>query len=203
MIARLTGEVVARDGHRVIVDVGGVGYAVSAPVRDAIHWSAAGGPVVVHVHTEVREDAILLFGFASDADRVAFETLRGVTGVGPTTALHALDTLGLDTLIAAVEGDDVRTLARIPKVGAKLASRMALELKGKLRPGEGTSPGPAAPAPAPSDDTLELALGKLGYTRAEVARAREGLASQGIGPDTPVAQRLRVALAVLSGRGEG
>ncbi len=202
MIARLVGMAVDRDGHRVIVDVHGVGYAVMAPLRDAIHWTAQPGPVTIHVHTDVREDAIVLFGFAEDADRRAFEILRGVTGVGPTTALGALDTLDRHTLAQAVEHDDLARLATIPKVGKKLASRMALELKGKLGPVGAAEGGATAPTPvAPADDGFALALDKLGYARAEIARAADALEAEGLGPDTPLADRLRAALRVLSGRG--
>lgn len=199
MIARLVGELVAREGHRAVIDVGGVGYAVQAPLRDVGAWAAATQPVVVHVHTDVREDAIVLYGFGEDADRVAFEVLRGVTGIGPTTALLALDTLGRDGLAQAVEADDVARLSSIPKVGKKLASRLALELKGRLAPGLGQAGGAAPPAePAPSEDPLALALDRLGYSRAEIGRAQRELSGDGAG-DRPLSDRIRDALRLLSG----
>lgn len=199
MIARLVGTVVAREGNRAVLDVRDVGYAVTGPQRDVDAWATADGPVTVWVHTDVREDAITLYGFSEDLDRVAFERLRAVNGVGPKVALGALDTLGLTGLVAAVEQDDTRALSRISGVGKKLASRMALELKGKL-PASFT-PTASTPAPAqapPADDPLKLALDKLGYGRAEIARAQAGLAAQGLA-DASLTDRLKAALRLLSG----
>lgn len=199
MIARLVGRLVARDGHRGVLDVRDVGYAVHAPLRALDAWGAAEGPVEVHVVTDVREDAIVLYGFATDIDRQAFEALREVTGVGPKLALAALDALGLEGLAKAIAADDVVTLSRAPGIGKKLAQRMALELKGKLPAGFQVDVVPVKKAAA--EDPLDLALARLGYGRAEIVRARDALAADGLGPDAPVADRLRAALKVLSGGG--
>lgn len=199
MIARLVGTLVAHDDHRGIVDVHGVGYAVHAPLADLATWAQADEPVVVHVSTDVREDAITLFGFADDVDRVAFERLRVVNGVGPKVALSTLDTLGLQGLATAVAADDVAGLTRVPGVGKKLAQRLALELKGKLPVAFEASTAPVAPAKKKEADPLDLALARLGYTRSEIVKAHEGLAADGLGHDAPVAQRLQAALRLLSG----
>lgn len=199
MIARLVGTLVARDGHRGIVDVRDVGYAVHAPNTALDAWAADGGPVEVHVVTDVREDAITLYGFATDVDRRAFEALREVNGVGPKLALATLDTLELGVLVKAVEQDDVVTIAKVPGIGKKLAQRMALELKGKLPVGFVPVTGPA-PVPSPRrDDTLALALAQLGYTRTEIVRAEAAIAERGVAVDAATGERLRAALAVLSG----
>ncbi|MCB9665026.1 MAG: Holliday junction branch migration protein RuvA [Alphaproteobacteria bacterium] len=200
MIARLVGTLVAREGHRAVLDVHGVGYAVHAPLRDVEAWAQAGEPVVAHVHTDVREDAIVLYGFSRDRDRVAFERLRAVGGVGPKIALALLDALGLERLVQAVARDEIAVLAQAPGVGKKLASRLALELKDKL-PGDFSSAvATAGIGAAPAADPLDLALAKLGYGRSEIGRAREGLAAEGLGPEAPIADRLRAALRILSGR---
>jgi Holliday junction DNA helicase RuvA len=202
VIARLVGSLVSRDGHRGVVDVRDVGYAVHAPNTALDGWAADGGPVEIHVVTDVREDAITLYGFATDLDRRAFEALREVSGVGPKLALATLDTLDLGELVTAVERDDLVTIARVPGIGKKLAQRMALELKGKLPSGflpTGLPVGPSAAAPAPRDDDLELALARLGYGRTEIVRALGALVERGVAPDAPTGDRLRVALAVLSG----
>ncbi|HMV69438.1 MAG TPA: Holliday junction ATP-dependent DNA helicase RuvA [Myxococcota bacterium] len=195
MIARLVGRCVARDGGRAVIDVRDVGYAVTGPVRDVDHWARAGEPVVIHVSTDVREDAITLFGFSDDLDRVTFERLRGVEGIGPKVALAVLDALGRERLVRAVEGDDHGVLATTPGVGRKLAQRMALELKGRLPVPVGPAPRAEASEPA----LLELALARLGYGKLDVARAVEGVAAEGRASE-PVAERLRAALRILSQR---
>lgn len=199
MIGRLTGRLVHREGGRAILDVRDVGYEVYGTLRDVDRWARAGEAVVVHVMTDVREDAITLYGFSDDADRVVFLRLREVGGVGPKVALSALDALGRDKLATAVEADDVTLLSRIPGVGKKLAQRLALELKGKLPAAAGgAAPTPVAPV-VDAPDTLVLALERLGYGRAEIGRAVAAVAAEGLG-EAPVADRLRAALRLMSQR---
>lgn len=200
MIALLRGRLLARDGTRGILDVQGVGYEVFAPGRHLDAW-AGGEDTTVHVSTQVREDAIQLFGFASDLERRAFLVLLGVSGFGPKMALQTLDALEVSDLVRAVETDDLLTLGRIPGVGAKKAQRLALELKGKL-PVDFTVPTGAARVKARAAgpaDQLPLALAQLEYGRSEIERALSALAEQGLGPDQPLDQRLKAALRVLSG----
>lgn len=204
MIGRLFGKVVHRDiTGRVILDVHDVGYVISCTTRDADTWGRSSEPVQVWVSTDVREDAIVLFGFAEDVDRVAFERLRAVDGVGPKTALAALDTLGLAGLDKAVNTDDMRALCSIAGVGKKLASRLALELKGKLPVGLGQPvPLPVRPSdttPSIDDDPWALALVRLGYAKGEISRAREAIAADSELADASVTDRLRAALRILSG----
>jgi Holliday junction DNA helicase RuvA len=196
VIARLVGRLVARDGGRAVIDVRDVGYAVYAPLRDVEAWAGASS-VEIWVSTDVREDAITLYGFSTDLDRVAFERLRLVDGVGPKVALSALDALGLATLVRAVEADDLTTLTRIPGVGKKLAQRLALELKGKLP--ATFEAGPASVVAVPEEDTLVLALARLGYNRAEIARALEGLVAEEL-TEASLTDRLRASLRILSRR---
>ncbi len=207
MIAQLTGRwvpggEVPRPGEpgRGIVDVQGVGYEVHATSRAMLAWQREDA-VTVHVSTQVREDAITLFGFATPLERAAFHVLLGVTGVGPRMALSALEALTVGDLHRAVETDDVVTLARIPGVGKKKAQRLALELKGKLPTGsygfEATA-GPARPRLAPADD-LPLALAQLDYGKTEIDRALAALEAQGVPTDAPLPERLKAALAALAG----
>ncbi len=197
MIARLVGTLVAREPNRGIVDVGGVGYEVFAPSRSLDVWQAAQRPIEVHVSTQVREDAITLFGFETAIERQAFGVLLDVNSVGPKLALGALDALALPVLVAAVEKDDFTTLCRIPGVGKKTAQRLALELKGRLpmsfSPSNVLTPG----VPATGDDTLAIALGRLGYSRAEIDRVRQGMTREGVSPDAPITERLKLALRLL------
>jgi Holliday junction DNA helicase RuvA len=196
VIGRLRGVLVHREGTSGILDVRGVGYEISAPTRALVDWAADGGEVEVHVHTAVREDAIALYGFQRRDDRAMFRQLITVTGVGPKLALATLDAVGVEGLVRAVETDDVRVLSTVPGIGKKMAQRLALELKGKLPEVTGGT-APAVPAPRAAADPLELALDRLGYSRGEVAEAMAIVASRGLAPDAPVADRLKVALAAL------
>lgn len=180
-----------------IVDVNGVGYEVHAPSRAILEWDGE-AEVTVHVRTQVREDAITLYGFADSNDRQAFDVLLTVTGVGPRMALAALDTLTVAEIARAVQADDVLSLASIPGIGRKKAQRLALELKGKLPSVvEGGGPVPVRPR-APTDE-LPLALAQLQYGKTEIDRALAGLAQLEVPTDAPLQERLAAALRVLSG----
>lgn len=198
MIARLVGTLVDFEGNRGIVDVHGVGWEVFATSRALAAWSAEGAEVTVHVSTQVREDAITLYGFPTALERQAFTVLLGVSGVGPKLALACLDALSVGELARASEADDLVSLGRISGVGKKTAQRLALELKGKLPVTfEPTSP---ARVPArPASDPLALALAQLDYGRPEIERALGGVEQRGLGA-APLEQRLRVAIQILSGR---
>jgi Holliday junction DNA helicase RuvA len=197
MIAQLTGTVVHRSGTCAIVDVSGVGYEVFATSRDLETWGDTA--TTVWISTQVREDAITLYGFGSASSRTAFRVLLSVKGVGPKAALAILDTLDPEELAAAVERDDVRTLSRAPGVGKRTAQRLALELKGKLpasfspTDSAGLTKRPRAPA-----DPLPLALARLDYGKSEIDLALDGLAAQDLGPDKPLPERLRASLTLLS-----
>lgn len=197
MIGRLRGQWVDEGPGRGVVDVQGVGYEVFAPNRSIVQWQGA-EEATVHVRTQVREDAITLYGFAEPVDREAFDVLLTVSGVGPRMALAALDTLTVAELARAVQADDVIALASIPGIGRKKAQRLALELKGKLPSGGGPSVTSAARPAVPVDD-LPLALAQLQYGKSEIDRALAGLAKQGVADDAPLQERLAAALRVLAG----
>lgn len=201
MIARLVGLLISRDMERAVIDVRDVGYAVRAAKKDLDAWAQAEGKVEIHISTDVREDAITLYGFSADLDRVAFERLRQVSGVGPKVALATLDTLDLAGLVGAVEAGNLTALTKIPGVGKKLAQRMALELKGKLPAGftaPQTGAAAAAPEPDAGPDPLVFALERFGYSRSEINRAKSSLEREGLGPSAPVAKRIQRALRLLS-----
>ena len=194
MIGRLRGALEWREGNQAILDVNGVGYAISAPGRTLDAWTEAGGEVTAIVSTQVREDAITLFAFESFDERAVFLVLLGVNKVGAKLALATLDALDPGALVRAVETDDVVTLCRIPGVGKRTAQRLALELKGKL-PAVGFAPGPARSraAVASGPDAFDMALTRLGWTRAEVDAARVRVADAGLSEAT-VGERVRAAL---------
>ncbi len=203
MIGRLTGTIVAEDGDgTVIVDVGGVGYEVFVPAGAAARATTEGGKATFHVHTHAREDALILFGFATVADRTAFRSLIGVSNVGPKTAIAVLSALPADELARAVAARDVGKLVRIPGIGKKTAERLVLELRdrmiaapagavGAAPPAERTAPGAQA-----QRDVLTSALTRMGYRPAEAERA-----AQALGPKVEtatLADLVREALAILA-----
>jgi Holliday junction DNA helicase RuvA len=186
MIALLTGTVVVAKAGEVVLDVGGVGYRVRVPEP----VGSLGAQVTLHTHLAVREDALDLYGFVQAAARDLFETLLGVTGVGPKLALQALGTLGVDGLRRAVMTEDVTALTVIPGVGRKGAQRIILELGERL----GT---PAAAAANGSRAEVGEALVALGYGAGE---AQEAIAALPDDPDAPVEELLRQALRTLGSR---
>ncbi|MHB8734618.1 MAG: Holliday junction branch migration protein RuvA [Terriglobales bacterium] len=163
MIAFLQGELLERTPARVVVVVGGVGYELLIPVSTFSQLPAEGGQVALQVHTHVREDALQLFGFATGREKLLFEKLISVNGVGPKVALAILSGLAADDLAAAIRGNDLARLTSIPGVGKKTAERLVLELRDKLPAPAPTSAPATVPAGA-SEDVLSALL-NLGYPR--------------------------------------
>lgn len=195
MIGSLRGVLVGRGGAgEVVVEVAGVGYRVSVPTGAAAAVGGIGSEVFLHVHTHVREDAIVLYGFAHDDERRCFEALLGAHGVGPSLALAVLSALSPAALTTAVLEDDADTLCSVPGIGRKTAARLLLDLKARLDLPEldltaAGAPGPSARAEA------RAALAELGYGPDEVRRALEGRRD-----DVGVEELLRLALRELAAR---
>jgi Holliday junction DNA helicase RuvA len=184
LIAKLKGVVDSVDTDSAVIDVGGVGYLVSASSR-TLRDLVAGGPATMLVETIVREDAISLYGFLETAERDWFRILTTVQGVGARVALSILSTLSPDEIARAIAAQDRATLSRPAGVGPKLAARLATELKDKaaafgIAPVAKGSAAPAAAAPTGSiDEDAVSALVNLGYKRVEafgaVARVTQRL----------------------------
>ncbi len=132
MIAHLRGTLLEKHPNQLIVEVGGVGYDVMIPVSAYSSLPETGSEVRLHIHTHVREDALVLFGFVSPADKALFEKLITVSGIGPKLAITALGGLTAPDLAAAIKSGTLEQLTRIPGVGKKTAERMILELRDKL-----------------------------------------------------------------------
>ena len=132
MIARLVGTLVEVQPDRVLLDVGGVGYDVAIPLGTFTALPSAGHKATLFVHTHVREDAIQLFGFVSKPEKLVFETLLTVSGIGPRVALSILSGLPLPELVRAIVAQNASRLSSIPGVGKRLAERLGVELKEKL-----------------------------------------------------------------------
>jgi Holliday junction DNA helicase RuvA len=169
VIAHLTGQVLAKSPERVVLDVGGVGYELHVPVSTYYELDKLddGAVASLHVHTHLREDALSLFGFWTEAERRLFERLIGVSGIGPRLARVILSGMALGDLVQAIAGGDLVRLSGIPGVGKKTAERMVLELRDKVR----ELGGPSAPAAGPGDEDLVSALVNLGYRRPQAERA--------------------------------
>jgi Holliday junction DNA helicase RuvA len=197
LIGRLVGNVVATNDGTITVDVSGVGYEVHVPGGTLGRTSGtAGDPrVTLFVHTHVREDALDLFGFSSELERVVFKLLIGVPNVGPKTALGILSALPPPELASAVADRDLARLTSISGIGKKTAERLVLELKEKL-PRLAELRTPTAP-PKKHDDSTRLlgALTNMGFRQAEAERALAALGDR-VGKE-PLAELLKAALAKL------
>ena len=200
MIGSLRGTLLDRSqSGELLVEVGGVGYRVTVSAATLSAAGDLGGPVFVHVHTNVREDAIVLYGFATRDERVCFEALLGAHGVGPALALAILSAHSPASLRRALANDDVDALTMVPGVGKKTAARLLIELKTRLD--------------LPDDDIDLVAVGAVGNgseSAAARAEVRAALASLGYAPDevrdvlreleadAPVEEQLRAALKSLA-----
>lgn len=196
MIGSLRGTLLARTAEaELVVEVGGVGYRVSVTTATAAGVGATGSAVFLHVHTHVREDAIVLYGFAHDDERRCFEALLGAHGVGPALALAVLSALSPAALSTAVLEDDVETLCSVPGVGRKTAARLLIDLKSRLElPDFSAAPAPVGGGP-PARAEARAALAELGYSPEEIRAALDGVRE-----DVGVEELLRLALRELAAR---
>jgi Holliday junction DNA helicase RuvA len=170
MIAHLRGRLLAKHPNQAIVETAGVGYDVTITVPTFSDLPAVGAEVALHIHTHVREDAIALYGFLRPAEKVLFEKLITVSGIGPTLAIKILSGMAADEMIRAIRSNDVARLTRIPGIGRKTAERMVLELRDKLVE-EGQASAPAIPAPNATEEDVLSALVNLGYQRPAAEKA--------------------------------
>lgn len=197
MIGRLTGLVTNQqaDGG-VILDVNGVGYDVNCPLGTLGKLKRDDAQrVSLWIHTHVREDALTLYGFATEEDRAAFRSVVAISGIGPKSAILILSALDAGDLARAIEGNELNKLTSIPGVGKKTAERMVLELKGKLHV-YGQAPAPAQIVLPSRGSVVEQALVNLGYKPAEAARAVAALGDGGLRSDD-VGSLVREALRHL------
>jgi Holliday junction DNA helicase RuvA len=195
LIGRLAGTILEKRPPLVLVDVQGVAYEVDVPMSTFYQLPATGAKVVLHTHLVVREDAHLLFGFATDGERQAFRQLLKISGIGARTALSLLSGLTVEELHHAVANQDSARLIKIPGIGRKTAERMVLELRDKLvveKHGEVA----AAPALGAIEEDVLSALTNLGYQRAAAEKALAAVSKNGKADSFEAV--FREALAVLS-----
>lgn len=183
MIGWLSGRLITRTGEgELLVDVHGVGYRVSVPAPLLVTAGEPGSEVTLHIHTHVREDAIILYGFATTEERRCFEALLSAHGVGPSLALAVLCVLRPADLVRAVLEEDLDVLCAVPGVGRKTAARLVLDLRTRLELPEFSGPG----VPGGSNGTaaeprgeVRAALVELGYGPDEIRRALHDVPDDG------------------------
>ena len=191
MIGRLNGTLADKNPPQVLVDCHGVGYEVDVPMSTFYNLPGVGEKVTLLTHFVVREDAQVLFGFGSAAEREAFRQLIRISGVGPRTALSVLSGMSVADIAQAVTAQDATRLIKVPGIGKKTAERLLLELKGKIGADLGSTPG-AGPATDAQADILQ-ALVALGYSDKEAQAALKPLPK-----DVGVSEGIKLALKALA-----
>jgi holliday junction DNA helicase RuvA len=183
MIGHLRGTVLEKHPNEVVVEAAGVGYQVQIPISTYTTLPAEGSAVALRIHTHVREDALVLFGFATSEEKAVFEKLISVSGIGPRLGITVLSGLPTDELIVAVRTGDLAKLVRIPGVGRKTAERIILELKDKLAAigaaGRAAVTEETASGFNPLEEDVLSALQNLGCTRAAAEAAIRKISERG------------------------
>ncbi len=179
MIGSLKGKLIEKQPPRVVVEAGGVGYEVEVPMSTAFALPEVGAEVSLLTHLVVRDDAHLLFGFATKAERDLFRALIKINGVGPKLALTVLSGISRDAFVVCVRDGDVAQLTRLPGIGKKTAERLIVELKDRFD-GADAIGGTAVATPAAE---AARALESLGYKESEAAKM-----VQGVGKDATTAE---------------
>ncbi len=190
MIGSLTGVIAEKSPPQVLINVGGVGYEVDVPMSSFYNLPALGERTTLLTHFVVREDAQLLYGFLTSAERAAFRQLIKISGVGPRTALSVLSGLSVAELSQAIALQQAGRLVKVPGIGKKTAERLLLELKGKLGPDLGSA---GAPLMDDAQADIVQALQALGYNEREAAAALKALP-----PNIGVSEGIKLALKSLS-----
>jgi len=169
MIGSLRGRIASKTPPQLTVDVGGLGYELEAPMSTFFHLPAVGEEVSLLTHLVVREDAHVLYGFATEDERRLFRSLIKVSGVGPRIALALLSGISVSAFAQCVLNEDIGALTRVPGVGRKTAERLIVEMRDRLAAPQAT-PGAPVAAPARAEGEAYGALVALGYRPAEAAR---------------------------------
>lgn len=191
MIGKLTGTLLEKNPPEVLVDCHGVGYEVQVPMSTFYNLPQVGQPISLLTHFIVREDAQLLYGFATAQERQTFRELIKISGVGPRMALSLLSGLSIEELAQAVATQEAGRLVKVPGIGKKTAERLLLELKGKL--GDVVVTGAAAQVKSDAQADILQALLALGYSDKEASACLKQLPA-----DIGVSEGIKLALKGLS-----
>lgn len=194
MIGFLTGKLVGKQPPALSIDVGGVGYELEAPMSTFYSLPALGEKVTLHTHLVVREDAHLLYGFASLEERQLFRDLLRVSGVGPKIGLALLSGLNVKAILLCIEAQDVDALVRVPGIGRKTAERLLIEMRDRIRTlGSGAVTAGAVASPVGAAAEAFAALVALGYKPPEVTRLLAGVNKDGGSTEDLIREALRLA----------
>ncbi|QRP63194.1 Holliday junction branch migration protein RuvA [Rhodanobacter sp. FDAARGOS 1247] len=196
MIGRLRGTLIGKQPPSLLVDVGGVGYDVEAPMSTIYDLPGLGKEVVLLIHHAVKEDGITLYGFLHETERALFRNLLKVSGIGAKIALSVLSGVSTDHFARLVQAGDVAALTKIPGIGKKTAERIVVELRDRLD-GVAGVPGVSpqrASAPLDAAGEATVALQQLGYKPAEVSRLVQKVAAEGDTAEAIIRKALRAAL---------
>jgi len=191
MIGRITGTLLEKHPPQVLVDVGGVGYEIDVPMSTFYNLPASGERITLYTHLAIREDAHLLYGFGTEAERQAFRQLLKVSGIGAKTALSVLSGMSVSDLANAIAAQETGRITKVPGIGKKTAERLLLELRDKFSAATATVT-TAGAAPSGESDILN-ALSALGYNDKEALWAVRQLA-----PNLSVSDGIRQALRLLT-----
>ncbi|AXQ29578.1 Holliday junction branch migration protein RuvA [Solimonas sp. K1W22B-7] len=195
MIGRITGKLVLKQPPLLLVDVGGVGYELEAPMSTFYKLPAVGEGVSLHTHLTVREDAHLLFAFGSTTEKALFRELIKISGVGPKLALAILSGVSVEDFWETVRAGDVVRLTKIPGVGRKTAERLVVEMRDKA--GGAAAAGVVSAAPAVGTLPLQearAALAALGYKPAEIQRFTDAVHKDGMSTEQIIQEALKRAV---------
>ncbi|MDD4856698.1 MAG: Holliday junction branch migration protein RuvA [Candidatus Krumholzibacteria bacterium] len=198
MIASIEGTLLARNGNRVVIEVGGIGLEVSVPLRVAESLGNEGTRVHLHTYLHVREDTLALYGFPDESERRLFQALIGVGGVGPKLALSMLAVASAGELARIIREEKTKALTSVPGIGKKTAERIVLELKDKIELERYLPPAVAgALAPRELFDEAVTALESIGVSRANALKALEKVDTAALGKSFRVEDLVRAALKAM------
>ena len=193
MIGQLRGTLLRKEPPALLIDVGGVGYELEAPMTTFYELPVVGETVMLYTHLVVREDAHLLYGFSTDGQRRLFRALLKVTGVGPRVALALLSGLSENEFLRCITMEDVARLTQVPGIGRKTAERLIVEMRDRLAVEETTIAAnvpQGSTAPDPVSEAVS-ALIALGYKPPEASRAVRAIATEGLGAEEIIRQALQ------------
>ena len=191
MIGFLRGKLVRKQPPLLMLDVQGVGYEVEAPMSTFYDLPDAGAEITLHTHLVVREDAHILFGFATEAERRLFRSLIRVNGVGPRLALTILSGISAEAFARCVRDNDSAALTRLPGIGKKTAERLVVEMRDRLDQSQGESGGGSVGTPR---DEAMSALIALGYKPPEASRMLQGIKEADLSSEELIRRALQSAV---------
>lgn len=197
MIGFLRGRIVSKQPPVLLLEVGGVGYEVEAPMSTFYELPDTGSEVTLHTHLVVREDAHLLFAFATESERWLFRQLIKVSGVGARVALTILSGASVEQFARAVQEGDTASLTRLPGIGKKTAERLVVEMRDRLKEtatGSAALPASLGAAPASATDEAFDALVALGYKAQEATRMIKGVDTDGLASEEIIRRALQATV---------